>query len=52
MNTGKFKLVILIGKATVAAHEGLVPRSQARQLKAAYAVARPGTVTKVVRANG
>lgn len=47
--TGSFKLVVLIGKSVVNAHEGLVPRSEARRLKAAYAVARPNCETRVVR---
>lgn len=45
-----FKLVILIGKAMVPAHEGTVTRAQARALKAAYAVVRPNTTTRVVKA--
>jgi len=45
-----FKLMIVLGKTMVPAHQGLVPRSQARALKAAYATVRPNAVTRVVKA--
>jgi hypothetical protein len=47
LNTGNFRLVLLLGKAEVPAHTGRITRDAARKLKKAYEVARPQTETRV-----
>jgi hypothetical protein len=50
LNSGNFRLVILLGKAEVPAHTGNISRDVARRLKKAYAVARPQVETRVRKA--
>lgn len=50
LNTGNFRLVILIGKTEIPAHTGNVSRDTARRLKKFYSVARPQVETRVRKA--
>jgi len=50
LNTGNFRLVLLVGKSEVPAHTGSISRDAARRLKKCYAVARPNVETRVRKA--
>lgn len=50
LNTGNFRLVLLIGKSEVPAHLGSISRDAARKLKRSYAAARPHVETRVRKA--
>jgi hypothetical protein len=50
LNSGNFRLVILLGKTEIPAHTGNVSRDAARRLKKFYSVARPQVETRVRKA--
>jgi hypothetical protein len=50
LNTGNFRLVLLVGSREVPAHTGKISRDAARKLKKAYAAARPQVETRVRKA--
>lgn len=47
---GNFRLVIVVGKAEVPAHNGRVSRDAARRLQRVYRAGRPEAVTRVRKA--
>jgi hypothetical protein len=51
LNSGSFRLVILMGKTEVPAHSGQISRDTARRLKKYYEIARPQVQTRVRKAS-
>ncbi len=47
VSTGSFRLVVVVGKTEVPAHNGRVTRDAARSLQKSYRVVRPTAVTRV-----
>lgn len=51
LNTGNFRLVLLVAGAEVPAHTGKITRDAARRLKKSYEVARPTVQARVRKVN-
>ena len=50
LNSGNFRLIIVVGKSEVPAHVGTISRDSARKMQKIYRVAKPEAVTRVRKA--